>query len=404
MQYFLLEVLELLSDCNIILNRQLKLALVASFFIIFVTQFNKMMTSKIIANGILRAITILALIALLLFFIHQIQSVIIYLIVSLVLTLIASPLVGFLKRKLKFPNTLAVSSTMIFILLIFAGLIMMFIPLVASQSENLSLLDTKKIEKNVLELMDDLEAFLLSHNINAGNMLKGSNLTSKLDFNIIPLFLNSILGTVSSFGMGLASVLFITFFFLKDKLLFVRGIKKIMPDEHEEKILNSISKINELLSRYFIGLIIQLSIVFILYLIVLLIFGVQNAFIIAFLCAILNIIPYVGPLIGSVLAAILTMMSNLGDDFQSEVLPTTIYVMIGFWIVQVIDNNFSQPIIFSKSVNSHPLEIFLVTLMSGFMFGITGMIIAVPFYTMLKVIAKEFFPENKIIKIITKDI
>jgi predicted PurR-regulated permease PerM len=98
------------------------------------------------------------------------------------------------------------------------------------------------------------------------------------------------------------------------------------------------------------------------------------------------------------------MISNLGGNFQNDILPTTLYVMIGFWIVQLIDNNISQPLIFSKSVNSHPLEIFLVTLISGFLFGITGMIIAIPFYTMLKVIAKEFFPENKIVQLIAKNI
>jgi predicted PurR-regulated permease PerM len=144
--------------------------------------------------------------------------------------------------------------------------------------------------------------------------------------------------------------------------------------------------------------------VFILYVIVLLIFGIPNLFIIAFLCAVLNIVPYVGPLIASILAAILTMLSNLGSDFQTVILPTTIYVLIGFWIVQIIDNNLSQPIIFSKSVSSHPLEIFLVILIAGFLSGILGMIIAVPLYTILKVVGKEFFPENTVIKLLTKNI
>ena len=362
------------------------------------------MTSKIIANGIIKALAIIVGIAIVLFFLYQIQSVIVYLIVSLILTLITSPFVGFLKRRLKFSKTIAVVFTMFLLLLTFVGLIMMFVPLITSQSENLSLLDTQSIENNANELANQFKNYLTSHHINTGNLLNVSNLTSKIDFNFIPTILNSILGTISSFGMGLASVLFITFFFLKDKIMFINGIKLILPDNHEEKILNSLTKTNEMLSRYFIGLLIQLSIVFILYLIVLLIFSVENAFIIAFLCALLNIVPYVGPLIGSVLAAILTMISNLGGDFQHDILPTTIYVMIGFWIVQLIDNNISQPIIFSKSVNSHPLEIFLITLISGFLFGITGMIIAIPFYTMLKVIAKEFFPENKIVQLITKNI
>jgi predicted PurR-regulated permease PerM len=137
---------------------------------------------------------------------------------------------------------------------------------------------------------------------------------------------------------------------------------------------------------------------------VLLIFGIENAIVIAFLCAVLNIIPYIGPLIASVIAAILTMLCHLGGDFQTEILPVTIYVMIGFWVVQIIDNNISSPLIFSNSVNSHPLEIFLVILIIGFLFGIIGMIIAIPFYTILKVFGKEFFPENKLIQLLTKNI
>ena len=225
-----------------------------------------------------------------------------------------------------------------------------------------------------------------------------------MDFNFVPTLLNSILGTLGSFGIGLASVLFITFFFLKDKILFTQGIKYILPYKHEEKILNSIYKINQLLSRYFIGLLIQMLIVFVLYLIVLLIFGIENAFIIAFLCSVLNIIPYIGAFVGAILAAVLTLTGGLKEGFHSEFISLSLYVFIGFIIVHLIDNNISQPIIFSKSVKSHPLEIFLVILIAGFLSGITGMIIAIPLYTMLKVIAKEFFPNNKIIEQLTKNI
>lgn len=288
--------------------------------------------------------------------------------------------------------------------MIIAGFILMFIPLISSQGQNLSLLKTSEIEKNITELINQIAVFLESHNIDSKKMFKEADITSKINFNFIPDLLNAVLGTISSFGIGLASVLFITFFFLKDRLLFIKGAKKLIPDSHEDKILNSINKINHLLSRYFIGLLLQLFVVFILYFIVLLIFGIPNLLIIAFLCAVLNIVPYIGPLIASVLAAILTMLSNLGSDFQTEILPTTIYVLIGFWIVQIIDNNLSQPIIFSKSVSSHPLEIFLVILIAGFLSGILGMIIAVPLFTILKVIGKEFFPENAVIKLFTKNI
>lgn len=363
-----------------------------------------MITSKTISNGILRALLTLTFCGLVLFFFYQIQSVLIYLVVSFILTLIGNPILDFFKKRLKFNHIVATIATLFIFILIIFGFIMMFVPLVLSQGQNLSLLNTAEIEKNILQLINQITTFLDAHQIDSAQVLKEANITSKINFNFIPNFLNTILGTLSSLGVGLGSVLFITFFFLKDRLMFIVGVKKLIPNSHEDQILHSLEKINHLLSRYFIGLLIQLFIVFLLYLIVLFIFGVPNALVIAFLCAVLNIIPYIGPLIASVLAAILTMLSNLGSDFQSEILPTTIYVLIGFWIVQIIDNNLSQPIIFSKSVSSHPLEIFLVILIAGFLFGILGMVIAVPLYTIIKVMGKEFFPENKIIMLLTKDI
>lgn len=363
-----------------------------------------MMNSKTIANGILRAIGTLFIIGLLCYFLYLIQTVIVYLIIAIIFSMIANPIVEFLKKKLKFSNTIAVATTLgLFLLLIF-GLIMLFVPLIASQSTNLSLLDTKSIEVKCIELYNQLDAYLDQHNIDVSKISKETNLTSKLNFNFFTDFFNSIVGTVSSLGVGLVTVFFISFFFLKDKVQFIIGVKKIIPDDHEEQILNSVEKTRLLLTRYFIGLLIQLTIITLLYLIVLLIFGVENAVVIAFLCGLLNIIPYIGPFIASILAGVLTMLSNIGSDFQTVILPTTIYVIIGFFIVQMIDNNVSSPLIFSKSVNSHPLEIFLVILIIGILFGITGMIIAVPFYTILKVIGKEFFPENKVIKILTKNI
>jgi predicted PurR-regulated permease PerM len=177
-----------------------------------------------------------------------------------------------------------------------------------------------------------------------------------------------------------------------------------IPDSKEKGWKNSSNKIKDLLSRYFVGLILQVLILFVLYTIVLLIFGINNAIVIAFLCALLNLIPYVGPLISTVLITILTMTSNLGESFSQVILPKTIYVLIGFIIAQLIDNFVSQPIIFSKSVKSHPLEIFLVIIIAGILFGVIGMIVAVPSYTAIKVILKEFLSDYKMIQKLTKNL
>ncbi len=363
-----------------------------------------MNNSKIIAFGIIKAILILAAISLGFIFLAQIQTILIYILLSVIIALIANPLVELLRNKLKFNNTLAVITTLlVFILLIF-GLIMLFVPLIVAQSKNLSLLDTNSIKESSLELYQQVDSYLKNKNIDLSKFINENDIISSLKINQFSHFFSSIITIISNLGIGVASTLFITFFLLKDKVAFLIGIKKILRDDREHRILNSADKIKTMLTRYFIGLIIQLTVVCILYLIVLLIFGVENAIVIAFLCAILNIIPYIGPMIGSVLAGLLTMLSNINNDFQTVTLPTTIYVTIGFFIVQLIDNNISSPIIFSKSVNSHPLEIFLVVLISGTLFGIPGMIIAVPLYTIIKVIAKEFYPNNKIVKEITKNL
>jgi len=362
------------------------------------------MNSRVITKGIVYAVLVLAAIALLFYFLYTIQLIIVYITISIVLTMIGTPIVDFLRRKLKFKNTSAVITTLLFYGLIIFGFIMMFVPLVTSQGEKLSLLDVNTFQTQLSELTVEAKNYLNTKGINGDKVLKESNVISKLNFNFLSDFLNSLLSTISNLGIGLASVFFITFFFLKDRIIFIRIFNYVIPDDQEEKILNSITKINELLSRYFLGILLQLFIVFVLYLIVLMIFGVENALIIAFLCAILNIIPYIGPLIGSVLALILTLLGNFNGVFTSDMLYTSIYVMIGFFIVQFIDNNFSQPYIFSNSTKSHPLEIFLIILIFGLLFGITGMILAVPAYTILKVIGKEFLPDNRIIQSLTKDL
>lgn len=363
-----------------------------------------MITSKTIANGILRALGIIVGISLLLFFLYKIQNVIMYLFIALIVTMIASPVMNFLKRRLKFPHTVAVIVTLVFFIALLAGFVMLFVPLIISQGENLSLLDTAKLERDVLALFNEVKTYLTSHNVDTEKLMKEANLSSMLSFDFIPSFLNGLLGALSGFGIGFASVLFITFFFLKDQKLFTHGIRKILPDAHEEKILNSIRKVNYLLSRYFIGLILQMTILFCLYLTVLLIFGVQNAVIIAFITAFLNIIPYIGPLIATVLVIVLTMLGFMGPESSGDMIMTTLYVVIGYSLCQTIDNNVSSPLIFSTSVNSHPLEIFIVILASGFVFGILGMIVAVPMYTIIKVVAKEFFPQNPVVKMLTKDL
>ncbi len=77
--------------------------------------------------------------------------------------------------------------------------------------------------------------------------------------------------------------------------------------------------------------------------------------------------------------------------------------MIVFAIIQLIDNIILQPNIFSKSVKAHPLEIFIVVLIAGKLGGILGMVLAIPVYTVLRVVGKVFLKEFKVIQNLTKN-
>lgn len=359
------------------------------------------MMSKEISKGILRAVSIIFGFVVLAWFLYKVQSVLVYLVLSVVVTLIGRPIVLFLRSKMKFKKIVAVLVTMLVIFGLFVGLLFLFIPLIKQQSHNLSLLNIDSLSATIENLYLETLAYISGPNFDIESRVNDTDLLGSFDFGFIPDFINSLLSALGEFSIGLFSVIFISFFLLKDSKLLEGSILTLIPDHSESRFEKSLEKIKNLLSRYFIGLVFQILILFILYSFVLLFFGIDNAIVIAFLCALLNIIPYLGPIIGAFVMFFLTMSSNLGQDFSTVMLPTTLYVMIGFLIGQMIDNFLSQPLIFSNSVRSHPLEIFLIIIISGLLFGVVGMIAAVPTYTVIKVISKEFLSENKIVKKLT---
>ena len=360
------------------------------------------MNSNSITREILKTIAIIIGIGILLVFLYKIQSVLVYIAIASVLALVGRPVKLVLKQKFKFPNALAVVATMALFLLIFIGLVSLFIPLLVKQGENLSLLNLEQLEETVQDLLNQSNDFFLSNGINIIGEIKHYDLLDSIK--VIPNFLNTIVGTIGTLSIGLFSVAFITFFLMRDTQIMENSIYVFTDKKSKTKLKKSLETIKHLLSRYFIGLVFQITILFILYSIILMIFGIENSIVIAFLCALLNLIPYIGPMIGCFLMLFLTMSSNLGLDFQTEILPKATYVLIGYVFAQLIDNFVSQPIIFSKSVKSHPLEIFLVIIIAGILFGVTGMILAIPTYTALKVILKAFLADNKIVKSLTKEL
>lgn len=362
------------------------------------------METNNLSNNIVKATLKLSLIALGIFIFLKLKILLVYLLLAAVIALIGRPIVIFLKTKIKFGNLLATSITLLLLVSTILGVVSLFIPLVIQQGENLSLLNLNALEENLNQLLKEISGYFKLEESNFKDSASFKSLFNVENLEAIPEFLNYLLSLVGSFTVGLFSVTFISFFFIKDSRLLENAILIFVNDKSEDKLKKSFEKIKNLLSRYFLGLLLQISILLVLYSIILLVFGIKNAFVIAFLCALLNLIPYIGPLFGAFLMMFLTMTSNLEADFSTVILPKTIYVMIGFTIGQLVDNIFSQPYIFSNSVKSHPLEIFIVILAGGTLMGTIGMIVAIPLYSSLRVILKEFLSDNKIVKSLTQNL
>lgn len=361
------------------------------------------MNAKEITKGIVYAVLQLTALALFIWFLIQVKTLLIYLLIAGIVSLIGRPINQLLIQRLKLKAVLASSITIVILIGILVSIFSLFVPLLIQQGENLALLNVNELKVNVDTLINEIGLYFNVDNRFWEHQFAVDNLFKNVNLGLLPELLNQTLELLGGFTIGLFSVVFILFFFLKDSFLQERIILALVNDKVSSRVEKSIEKTKGLLSRYFLGLLLQITILLAIYSIVLGVFQVENAFIIAFLCALLNIIPYLGPIVGGILMLLLTMSSSIGADFSTVILPKTTYVMIGFIFGQLIDNFFSQPYIFSNSVRSHPLEIFIVILASGTLLGPVGMIIAIPLYTTIKVIAQEFLSENKIVKSLTKN-
>ena len=342
------------------------------------------------------------------------SNIVAYILISVVLSFVGRPLVEFLNtvkiKNWQCPTALSAGITLIVLWTITVLFFRTFIPMIAAQAQELSSIDfdsaahsldepIKKIEALISKYSTDSEPFHLKE------MLASSVQTFLKEVDFSSAF-GSVAGTLGSLFVALFSISFITFFFLKDSTLFSDGVLLLSPAKNEENVRHVLDSVKKLLMRYFVGLFCEVILVGILVTIGLSIVGLpfSTAVVIGLFAGMMNVIPYIGPMIGASFGLIIGMATNLQVDFYTEMLPLLGYMAIVFACVQVIDNVLFQPLIYSNSVNAHPLEIFLVIIMAGSLAGIMGMMLAIPFYTILRVIAKEFFNQYRIVKKLTEGI
>src|SRR5690606_29622350 len=259
------------------------------------------MKSKTIAKLKLTTLGDIAGIVLLFYILFKIKSLLLFIFIAGVMSLICRPLVSFLKNRLRFGNTLASFTTLVLIGVFLFSMVRIFLPIVLEQSKNISEIDFDVVKKDLNELNIQASEYLGVEKINIVEAIKRTEFVRNFSSEFITSFVEIFFQNIGDVVIGLFSVLFISFFLLKDEKLITTAVTSFADRGNERRSVVVFSKIKELLSRYFLGLLIQTLIIAMLYLGLLLYLDVKNALAIAIICAFLNIVPYLGPIIGAVL-------------------------------------------------------------------------------------------------------
>lgn len=365
-------------------------------------------------KNIVRSILVLAGILFLIASVWYFRQIVAYILVSGVLSIMGRPLVDLLDgakiKKIRLPRALCALIT----LAVMWGLIFLFfyifIPLIASQIQQLSSIDSNRLVQIIEDPVRKAENLLRSLNPDLQEMSVRSYIASKISDVLSIEFIQEIMGsaasTLGNVIVALFSISFITFFFLKDQHLFFESIVMWVPDNYVDNVTHALYSIKSLLTRYFIGIVIQSTCIMIMMTTGMTIVGIDfsQALVMGLIAGVLNVIPYVGPWLGFFITVTMGIASHLNMDFQAVVVPLVWKMALVVAITQVTDNVVFQPVIFSSSVKAHPLEIFIVVLAAGFAAGIPGMILGIPAYTVIRVLAREFFYNLKAVQKITSSL
>jgi len=351
-------------------------------------------------------ITILTILAVL-GFVYFFTKILIYLVIAAVLALLGAPIVKLFTRikigNIHINDSLAAIFTLCFFFIVIYLIAVNFIPPFVNEISFLTTTNLKDVLHNIFIYYPALNKGLSS--LGTEKQIMDSvmeQISNFVNFKNVTFIVNNIISYITSFIGGLFSVLFISFFFLKDEKLVVKSILLISPLEYEDEMKDILRTSKKMLSKYFIGLFADMFLVTLIVSLFMWFLGIKNAIVIGCLAGILNIIPYIGPLMTLFLAIFLGISGCIQYNEYEMITSTVSKIVLILIGTNLVDGMLIQPLIFSNTVKAHPLEIFIVILMAGILGGILGMVVAVPCYTLLRIVAKEFLDHFKFFKKLTE--
>ncbi|TDQ18541.1 putative PurR-regulated permease PerM [Algoriphagus boseongensis] len=326
-----------------------------------------------------------------------------YLVISLIIAAILRPLTNkindfhvFAQHIPRWAAILISYAAILFVAFLFG---LLFFPLINNQILLLAQVDLDYIYQQLDEPLTSLETFLYKNKLFENrpgfllDELKSAVIETikGIDFGG---FISGLIGITSSIFIGVMAVAFITFFLLLENGLLRRNLLNLVPNSYFEISVATFTKVEKLLSNYLSGLLVQMLSIFLLASLGLSLAGIEYALTIALFAAVANLIPYAGPILGAIFGIVVGLSTGIFET-QQDYNYLLIKILSVFAVVQITDNVVLQPMIFSKSVKAHPLEIFVIIFAGAKIGGIIGMIFAIPVYTIFRVSVMEFYSGYK---------
>ena len=325
-----------------------------------------------------------------------------YLIAAMMFSYIMDPFVNWFERR-RIPRwgSILIVYVLIVSLLVWFGIRM--VPIISAQGNNLiSLLgsdQSSSVESLLkLPLISTVSDFLQDLDSKIPNLSVG-NLFTDLLKQIIDLAhkapqllmdnISKIIGTLSF----VASVPLLSFFLIKDKYKFRKGMLNLVPNRWFELALTLMHKVDFTVGRYIRAMVFEVIAVGIMASIAFSVVGVPNPILVGAIAGFFNIIPYFGPFSGFLVAAMSILITGANPFL-------VVWAALAMWVTQIIDNNIVYPVVVGTTINMHPLIVLLTVIAGGWIGGILWMLISVPLVFIAYSLTRELYTNLKAFKII----
>ena len=322
----------------------------------------------------------------LLVFLYMVRSVLVPFIIAMIFAYVFNPLINFFHRKFRVPRSLSI--LLVYLLLIITVVL-------------LGIFLTRTVVGEADDIAHTFNQFFISAKNGVSYLpdwIRPSardylGYLSKNQLNVVsvspfPLFTRAFSGILSLFV-----TFFAAFFFLKDNTTLLEWGIQLFPSEYRTDARTLFKRINTGLARYLRGQMILISSMIVMLYLCFTILGVKYALTLSVLSALFEIVPLMGPIFAGILGTAIIIISGGSQNFGLNLYQTVGIVVLIYYITRQIQDYLIAPYIMSRVTQLHPLVILFSVLAGQHLYGVVGVLLAVPIVASLK-ITYEFVLER----------